>query len=145
MRLIFLALVLAALGCIEPEFPAYNASKNYCGPEGVFSVPRGSLISDADFNGACYGHDKCYTECKNHCNTQEYCDKQFRQTMDDAFDDAFDKHMNECDKKAGYNPLKYTCIASARARASSCWTQAATYYQTVSAGGKAIGAYPCDS
>ncbi|MFH0861685.1 MAG: hypothetical protein V1875_01525 [Candidatus Altiarchaeota archaeon] len=143
----FIALTLTVfftLGCLEDfEFPAYDANKNYCGPEGLFSVPRGSLISDADFNRACYGHDKCYTECGKTKATQDKCDQEFKQTMYDACDDAFDRHMNECDAKAGYNPMKYACIASARARASSCWSQAKTYQVGVSVGGKAVGAYPC--
>jgi hypothetical protein len=138
--------VLSLSGCLDDfEFPPYDDKINYCGPEGLFSVPRGSLVSGADFNRACYAHDKCYTECGKTKATQETCDEAFKQTMYDACDDAFDKHMNECDAKSGYNPLKYTCIASARARASACWSQAKSYNVGVSVGGKAVGAYPCDS
>lgn len=140
-----LALTLVS-GCLEDvEYPPYDAKKNYCGPEGLFSVPRGSLLSAADFNRACYHHDKCYAECGKTKRTQADCDESFKQTMYDACDDAFDKEMNVCDARAGYNPFKYTCIASARAAASACWTQAKTYHVGVSAGGKAVGAYPCDS
>jgi len=139
-----LALTALLSGCLEDtEFPAYDASKNYCGPEGKFSVPRTSPLSGADFNVACYNHDKCYDQCGKTKATQDECDEAFKQTMYDACDQAFDEKMTECDKKAGYNPLKYTCIASARLAASTCWTQAKTYQVTVSAGGKAIGSFPC--
>jgi hypothetical protein len=139
---LILALILAS-GCIEdPKFEDFNPDKNYCGPEGKFSVPRGTL-SNADFNYACYAHDKCYHECRTNKRTQESCDKEFRQIMDDACDAAFDAHMLECEKKSKWNPLRYSCIASARARASSCWTQAATYHKTVSVGGAAIGSFTC--
>ena len=145
---LLIALMLAVsmqAGCLEDvEFPPYDASKNYCGPEGLFSVPRTNPLSGADFNQACYGHDKCYTECGKTKKTQDACDQEFKQTMYDACDDAFDKDMNVCDARAGYNPFKYTCIASARAAASSCWAQAKTYQVGVSAGGKAVGAYPCE-
>ncbi len=124
-------------------FPPYDAGKKYCGPEGKFSVPCGSLLGNADFNHACYYHDKCYSECKTAGNTQAYCDTQFRQTMDDACNQMFDDMMNECDKKSGWDPFKYTCIASARLKTSACWTQSATYYKTVSLAGKRIGAYTC--
>jgi hypothetical protein len=124
-------------------FPKYDASKNYCGPEGKFSVPSGSLLGTAGFNLACYYHDKCYSECEKPENTQDHCDTQFKQTMDDACNQMLDELLNECDTKSAWNPFKYTCIAIARFKTSACWTQAATYYQTVSIAGKRIGAYPC--
>lgn len=143
ITLVLMAVCLIA-GCLdEVEFPKYNDSKNYCGPEGVFSVPRTNPLTGADFNTACYNHDKCYADCKTNGKTQGDCDLAYRQTMDDACDTEFDRMMSECDKKAGYNPLKYSCIASARLRVVSCWGQVKTYYEAVSAGGKAIGSYPC--
>lgn len=147
-HVLFLGLIsvfVLICGCedLNFSFPPYNESKNYCGPEGLFSVPRGAALSDADFNNACYNHDKCYFECETNGKTQADCDNTFKQMMDDACDQEYDRQMNICDQRSGWNPFKYTCAAEARIATSACWTQAATYYKTVSAGGKAIGAYSC--
>jgi len=141
--ILLLAGIVLMLGCLDEEFPAYDASKNYCGPEGLFGVPNSNPLSGANFNSGCYNHDKCYAECKTNHKTQGDCDAAFKQSMDDACDAAFDQKMSECDLKSGWNPLKYTCIANARISASSCWTQSGTYWAGVSAGGKAVGSYPC--
>jgi hypothetical protein len=139
------ALVLLSVGCIEeedPGYPAYEAEKNYCGPEGLFGVPNVDIMSAADFNPSCYNHDKCYAECKTNGKSQAVCDQEFRDTMDDACDERFNEKMNECDKESGIS--SYLCEAGARIAASSCWTQAATYHNGVAAGGKAVGSYPCE-
>jgi hypothetical protein len=146
VALSLILLLVFFCGCLDepPAFPPYDETKNYCGPEGLFSGPNSNPLSGASFNPACYEHDKCYAECKTNGKNQAQCDNEFKQTMDGACDDVFDKTMNECDKKAGYNPFKYTCIIKARLATSSCWTQSGTYYGLVSAGGKAVGAYPCE-
>ena len=133
-------------GCIELEkkFPAYNATKNYCGPEGKMSGPNKNLLSDASFNYACYSHDKCYEECGKTFNTQSFCDKQFKKIMDDSCDAELDRLMHGCEKRGKWNPLRYACIAKVRIQISSCWTQSATYYGLVATTGKPIGSYTCD-
>lgn len=131
-------------GTTTTTFPPYDQDKNYCGPEGMFSAPSGHLLSEADFNTACYEHDKCYSECLvKPKNTQTYCDGQFKRMMDNSCDQEFDRRMNECEKKSGWNPLRYACIASARVRAVTCWGQSRSYHGIVIIGGKLIGAYPC--
>ena len=139
------ALVVLFSGCIEEDagFPPYNSSKNYCGPEGLLSGPNTNPLSGANFNFACYGHDKCYDECKSNGKTQAQCDQEFRQVMDDACDEKFNQKMNECDAKKGLS--SYWCAAGARIAASSCWVQASTYHNLVAAGGKAVGSYTCGS
>ncbi|MFH1403449.1 MAG: hypothetical protein ABIH11_04190 [Candidatus Altiarchaeota archaeon] len=143
--LAFIMIVMLAGGCLEDvEFPAYNASKNYCGPEGKLSGPNKNLLSQANFNYACYTHDKCYAECAKTMRTQAYCDREFKGIMDDACDAELDRLMNECEKRGKWNPLRYACIAKVRAQISSCWTQSATYYGLVATTGKPIGSYTCD-
>jgi hypothetical protein len=135
------ALVIMLSGCLEnEEFPAYNVTKNYCGPEGLFGVPN-TAPSGASFNSACYEHDKCYEQCKSNGKSQAVCDQDFRQTMDDSCDAKFNEKMTECDAQGGIS--SYVCEAGARLAASACWTQAATYHNGVAVGGKAVGSYPC--
>ena len=124
-------------------YPAYNSAKNYCGPDHLFSVPRGSG-NGADFNYACYKHDKCYAECKKPNNTQVQCDQRWRDRMDASCDQAFNAKMKECDALSGWMYLfKPICTSAARIRASSCWTQASIYHTGVWAGGKIVGSYTC--
>jgi len=142
---VFLVSMVFLAGCIEePGFPAYNASKNYCGPEGKLSGPNTNLLSDASFNYACYSHDKCYAECGKTRHTQEYCDQEFKQIMDDACDAELDRLMKKCETYSKWNPVRYACIGKVRIQISSCWTQSAAYYQLVSTAGKPIGSYTCD-
>lgn len=130
-------------------YPAYNSTKNYCGPQhwedrwGIHG-PSSSLTSGADFNYACYEHDKCYGECKKTRNTQKHCDQVFRDMMDDSCDQAFDTQMKTCDAISGGISYKYyACIAMTRLQVSGCWTQAAINQGIAAMGGKVVGSYPC--
>jgi len=142
---VFLIAFVLLAGCIENvEFPAYNNSKNYCGPEGKLSGPNKNLLSDASFNFACYSHDKCYEECAKTLTPQSVCDAQFKKIMDDSCDAELDRLMKKCEEYNKWNPVRYACIAKVRVQITSCWTQSGTYYGLVSTVGKPIGSYTCD-
>ena len=141
---LFVLLILSS-GCLEDqEFPAYDAKKNYCGPEGKLSGPKTNLLSQASFNEACYGHDKCYAECAKTHNTQAFCDGQFRKTMDDSCDAELNRLMTKCETYSKWNPVRYGCVAKVRVQISSCWAQASTYHNLVHYAGKPIGSFTCD-
>ncbi len=144
-RLALIMIIVLASGCLEDqEFPAYDAKKNYCGPEGKLSGPNTNPLSGASFNKACYGHDKCYEECGKTKHTQAYCDGQFRKSMDDSCDDQLDHLMNKCEQRSKWNPLRYSCKAIVRAEIASCWAQASAYHNGVALVGRPIGSYTCD-
>ncbi len=124
-------------------FEPFNRKKNYCGPEGKFGMPRSHVLSKADFNPACYNHDKCYEECKTKGYSQKYCDDQFYSTMDASCGTEYSQATLRCSVMSNINPLKLYCYSSAEMILKSCKTQATAYWSGVAAGGRLIGAYPC--
>ncbi|MFH0862373.1 MAG: hypothetical protein V1875_05010 [Candidatus Altiarchaeota archaeon] len=125
-------------------FEPYNASKNYCGPEGKFSGPNKHLVSQASFNFACYRHDKCYAECGQTFTPQKTCDDEFKSLMDDACNEELDRIQTINEQRAWYNPVGYVVGGWNRVSTTSCWAQARLYWGIVAGGGKIIGAYECD-
>lgn len=149
MRLIWISagvfLLVFLCGCLEPaEFPAYNQSKNYCGPEGKFSGPNKHLLSGASFNYACYHHDKCYHECSKPENTQKSCDDAFLKRMDEACEEHLAIQLEKCKKESDWKIVQAACRFSVKTRMATCPAQARTYWGIVAGGGKAIGAYTCE-
>ncbi len=125
-------------------YPAYDPDYNYCGPDHLFSVPR-TTSSGADFNPACYEHDKCYEECNKPGNEQVNCDQRWRNSMDASCNQAYTTKMKgECDALSGFMYIfKPICAFSAWIGRNDCWDQAATYHTGVGMGAKVVGSYPC--
>ena len=124
-------------------FPAYDPDYNYCGPDHLFSVPR-TTSSGADFNFACYEHDKCYEECNKPGNEQVKCDQRWRNSMDASCDQAYTKMKGECDALSGFMCIfKPICAYSARKKRSGCRDLAAAYHTGTWAGAKIVGSYTC--
>ncbi len=126
------------------SFEIYREDKNYCGPEGKLSGPNKHLFGQASFNYACYFHDKCYHECEQTRDTQDYCDTEFKRIMYDECNQQYDDYMRRCEAKSRLNPMRYACKAETRLQASTCWAQARSYHTLVSWVGKPIGSYKCD-
>jgi len=128
---------------ISSAFEDYDDSKNYCGPASGPSVPRSP--SDADFNHACYNHDKCYNQCENTKHTQAYCDLQFLENMVKSCGDYYDEHYKpDCEDTTNFLWLQDMCWNTANDFYRDCTTYAATYYTAVATLGKAVGSFNCD-
>ncbi|MBD3387581.1 MAG: hypothetical protein GF416_01025 [Candidatus Altiarchaeales archaeon] len=133
---------------INPKrFPPYNNSVDYCGPESnrfiSFLVRREHLTSDADFNRACYNHDKCYAECAITGNSKYHCDKEFNDHMDRICDTMFDIYREQCKEKRWYNPLKIPCHIYTSLNKGTCKLQSDAYEVGVKLGATLFHAYKC--
>ena len=128
---------------VPKKYPEYNSTKHYCGPqswEDKWGLHGSSTTwSGADFNYACYDHDKCYSECEN---SQAHCDQVFRDTMDASCNQAYDTTKRKTyGARKWWNPFRYTRVVGAWVLKIGCHAKAMDYYYRVRVFGKY--SYPC--
>jgi hypothetical protein len=128
---------------VPKKYPEYNSTKHYCGPQswedkwGLHGTS--TTLSGADFNYACYEHDKCYSECEN---SQAHCDQVFRDTMDASCNQAYDTTKRKTwGARKWWNPFRYTRAVGAWVLKNSCHARAMDYYYRVRTFGGS--SYPC--
>jgi hypothetical protein len=119
------------------DFESYNPSKGYCGP-GKWVIPKFLSL----FNEACYGHDKCYNQCKNTKNTKAFCDDEFYTAMKIKCDDAQSKHYDDC-MKLSTTAAKNACKLANVALHKECIAAAKAHYEAVKNGADKFHAYNC--
>lgn len=128
-------------------YPDYSNEKDYCGPENnqlVMSlIPRGPPLSGADFNSACYNHDKCYAQCVRTQNAKEFCDQEFGGQMRQACQTKSRTPENNCMEQAWYNPFRYTCITAKAIGDMYCVGSSYMYQGAVATFANCFNAYPC--
>jgi len=129
---------------LEP-YQTYEDNSEYCGPENnnfiMSLVPRGPPQSGSDFNPACYGHDKCYSECERTQDTKASCDSAFLKRMDQTCQTTAAK--DPCPKRDWYNPLGYTCPVASALGETYCRVGARGYWLAVAGLANCFDAYPC--
>jgi hypothetical protein len=123
---------------VPKKYPEYNSTKHYCGPqswEDKWGLHGSSTTwSGADFNYACYDHDKCYSECEN---SQAHCDQVFMDTMDASCNQAYDTTKRKTwGARKWWNPFRYTRVVGAWVLKIDCHVKARVYYYGVRAFGK---------
>jgi len=136
LRVILPCLLLVATAS-RAEFETYNPSKGYCGPGG-WSVPEFLAL----FNEPCYGHDKCYNQCKNTKTSKAACDDEFRLAMKMKCDQARSQHYDQC---AGLptTALRNACKIANKETSDRCYAATTAHYQAVKNGADLFHSYNC--
>lgn len=136
LRAILPALLLVAAAS-RAEFESYNPAKGYCGPGGS-SVPEFLAL----FNEPCYGHDKCYNQCKNTKTSKATCDDEFRLAMKIKCDQARSQHYDQC-TGLPTTALRNACKIANKETSDRCYAAASAHYLAVKNGADLFHSYNC--
>jgi hypothetical protein len=118
-------------------FESYNSNKGYCGP-GKWAIPKFISL----FNEACYGHDKCYNQCKVTKTSKATCDNEFYTDMKIKCDNAQSQHYDDC-MKLPTDSAKKACKLANKGIHDECMAAAKGHYEAVKRGADKFHAYNC--
>ncbi|MFH1055169.1 MAG: hypothetical protein V1744_03620 [Candidatus Altiarchaeota archaeon] len=128
-------------------YPTYVNKSKYCGPENrpwvMAVIPRGPPGSGIDFNPACYGHDRCYSQCAMTLDAKESCDEEFSKELDQICVNKIHPSEKSCKNYGWYNPFRYTCLLGTALKGAYCYSSADIYWFAVSKFANCYNAYPC--